>query len=77
MRFLNNKNIKDFINTKTGLTKTLLDNLNGLSVNQLNAQFKLAECWKAVNVANYLNKITEPQFEVDFCENTASMMLLK
>ena len=41
-RFLNNSKISDKISTKT-----LLKNINGLSVNQLNAQIKLTELWKS------------------------------
>ena len=41
-RFLNNSIITDKISTKT-----LLKNINGLSVNQLNAQIKLTELWKS------------------------------
>ena len=41
-RFLNNAKISDKISTKT-----LLKNINGLSVNQLNAQIKLTELWKS------------------------------
>ena len=44
LRFLNRKKISDKINTKT-----LLRNVNMLSVNQTNAQIKLTEVWKALN----------------------------
>ena len=33
-------------------TKTLLSNVNMLSVNQLNAQIKITEVWKALNDTN-------------------------
>ena len=41
-RFLNNVKISDKVNTKI-----LLKNINGLSVNQLNAQIKFTELWKS------------------------------
>ena len=44
LRFLNRKKISDKIHTKT-----LLKNVNMLSVNQTNAQIKLTEVWKALN----------------------------
>ena len=47
LRFLNKSRVSDKINTKT-----ILDNLNMLSVNQINAQIKLTETWKALNGAN-------------------------
>ena len=30
-----------------------MDNLNIVSINQINAQIKLAEMWKALNIVNY------------------------
>ena len=47
LRFLNKSKIKDKINTKV-----LLQNMNMLSVNQMNAQIKLTETWKALNNKN-------------------------
>ena len=44
LRLLNNSRISDKISTATLLTK-----FNMLSVNQINAQIKLSEMWKAVN----------------------------
>ncbi len=38
-------------------TKTLLDNQNMLSVNQIAAQIKLAEMWKASNDPQYPTKM--------------------
>ena len=51
-RFLNSKTLKDKIKSKI-----LLQNINMLSVNQLNAKFKILEIWKALNVENYPLKI--------------------
>ena len=51
-RLLNNAKISDKINTKT-----LLANINGLSVNQLNAQIKLTEMWKVINLEHYPIKL--------------------
>ena len=48
LRLLNNTRIKDRVSTKTIMT-----NLNMLSVNQVNAQVKLTEIWKSVNTENY------------------------
>ena len=50
-RFLNRSHIKDKISTKI-----ILNNLNLLSVNQMNAQIKLTEGWKISNVENYPTK---------------------
>ena len=47
-RLLNSVKISDKVNTKT-----LLANINGLSVNQLNAQIKLTEMWKSSAIEHY------------------------
>ena len=47
-RLLNNVTVKDKISTAT-----LLNNIGGLSVNQLKAQIKITELWKIVNLENY------------------------
>ena len=47
-RLLHNSTIKDKIPTKN-----IANDLNMLSVNQINAQVKLAEIWKFLNVDNY------------------------
>ena len=47
LRFLNKSKIKDKISTKS-----ILENMNMLSVNQTNAQIKLTETWKALNNKN-------------------------
>ena len=51
-RFLNNTRISDKINTKT-----IAADLKMLSANQINAQVKLTEMWKASNVVNYPIKL--------------------
>ena len=50
-RFLNGSHIKDKISTKT-----ILNNLNMLSINQTNAQIKITEGWKINNIKNYPTK---------------------
>ena len=47
-RFLNGTQIKDKISTKS-----ILNNLNMLSVNQMNAQVKLIEAWKITHIPDY------------------------
>ena len=44
LRFLNNSRISDKISTKF-----MLEKHNMLAVNQINAQIKLTEMWKALN----------------------------
>ena len=39
-------------------TKSILEKFNLLSVNQLNAQIKLCDIWKAVNVTDYPTKVS-------------------
>ena len=51
-RFLNNKTLKDKIPTSE-----LLNNVNMLSVNQINAKVKVQEVWKALNIEGYPLKI--------------------
>ena len=55
-RLLNNTRISDKISTKSIATK-----LNMLSVNQINAQVKLTEMWKASNVKNYPTKLCKKE----------------
>ena len=52
MRSLNHSKISDKIRTKT-----IFEKYNMLSVNQINAQVKLNDMWKANNVANYPTKV--------------------
>ena len=52
LRFLNESKISDKISTKS-----ILDKHNLLSVNQLNAQKKLGDMWKANNIENYPIKV--------------------
>ena len=51
-RFLNSKTLRDKIPTKE-----LLEQVNLLSVNQLNAKIKIMEIWKAKNIQGYPLKI--------------------
>ena len=53
-RLLNNSRISDKISSRS-----IALELNMLSVNQINAQVKLTEMWKASNVLNYLIKLTK------------------
>ena len=55
-RLLNGSTIEDKISTKS-----LLANLNLLSVNQMNAQIKIAEAWKSSTTPDYPLKITKVQ----------------
>ena len=48
LRFINGTQIKDWVPTQQLLTK-----FNMSSVNQLNAQAKLLEVWKALNIEDY------------------------
>ena len=48
LRFLNGTVISDKVNTNS-----ILNNLNLLSVNQMNAQAKLNEAWKINNITEY------------------------
>ena len=48
IRNLNGTTVKDKISTKS-----MLDKFGFLSVNQMNAQIKLLETWKAINVEGY------------------------
>ena len=52
LRFLNNKKISDKISTRSILQKMEL-----LSVNQLIVQIKLGDMWKATHIDNYPTKI--------------------
>ena len=54
LRFLNGSKISDRISTESILTK-----YNLLSVNQLNAQIKILEIWKATHINQYPAKITK------------------
>ena len=54
MRYLTGSLISDKGNIKQFYKET-----NTLSVNQINAQIKLSEVWKAVNVINYPIKLTK------------------
>ena len=60
MRALNGTRVKDMVSTSALLTK-----FGMLSVNQLNAQVKVMEVWKAMNVVNYPLKINHQSYEVN------------
>ena len=55
LRFLNNSKIKDKVSNISMLTKHKM-----LSVNQLNAQIKLTEMWKAIQDEDHPFKIRKP-----------------
>ena len=59
-RFLNNTRISDKINTKS-----IAANLKMLSANQINAQVKLTEMWKASNIMNYPVKLDKKDPNTD------------
>ena len=48
LRLLNGTKVKDLVSTKS-----MLDKFGILSINQLNAQVKLLEIWKALNLEDY------------------------
>ena len=54
VRILNGKRLLDKITTKT-----LLENVNMLSVNQMNDQIKITEVWKACQEQNHPLKIVK------------------
>ena len=54
LRLLNGSKIKDRVSIKS-----LLNKFNVMSVNQLNAQIKLLELWKALNIKDYPLKIEQ------------------
>ena len=56
LRTLENVRVKDKVSIKTMLSKHKM-----LSINQMNAQVKLTEMWKAVNYRNYPLKIDQLQ----------------
>ena len=56
--------------TKTKLedkikTSVLLEKLNMLSINQINAQIKIQEIWKALNIVNYPLKVDRKAVNVE------------
>ena len=60
LRFLNNSTLKDKISTKS-----MLEKHNMLSINQLNAQIKLTEIWKAVKDEDHPFKIEVPTINTE------------
>ena len=67
LRLLNGAKISDKINTKV-----LLGNLNMLSVNQMNAQIKITEGWKASQDTEYPLKIAKVK-NADDCVTTRAI----
>ena len=66
LRLLNGKRLLDKISTQE-----LLDNLNMLSVNQMNAQIKITEVWKSQNVPNHPFKTEKVCHDTDICTTRA------
>ena len=67
-RILNNTTINDKIRTKN-----IAQDLNMLSTNQINAQIKLTEVWKILNVENYPQMgIQKPNSEGPMLSRAAS-----
>ena len=60
LRYLNNSKISGRISTKS-----ILEKFNQLSVNQLNANIKLCDIWKSINVENYPTRVTQIQPNTD------------
>ena len=60
LRALNGSRVSDQISTKSLLLK-----FNILSVNQMNAQIKLSEMWKSVNIANYPIKTVKVESQAE------------
>ena len=68
LRFLNNSKIKDKVSNKSMLKKH-----NMLSVNQLNAQIKLTEIWKAMNDEDHPFRITRSSTKTRECQDHKEM----
>ena len=60
LRFLNKSSLSDKISNKS-----MLEKHNMISINQLNAQIKLTEIWKAVNDEAHPFKIEVPKINLD------------
>ena len=67
LRLLNGTTIADKISTKS-----LLGNLNLLSLNQMNAQIKITEAWKTSTLPDYPLKITNVK-NTDHCVTTRAV----
>ena len=63
---MNRKRLLDKISTQE-----LLDNLNMLSVNQMNAQIKITEVWKSQKLPNYPLKTEKVCHDNDTCKTRA------
>ena len=68
LRLLNRSQIKDKISNKSMLKK-----FNMRSVNQINAQVKLLEVWKALNVEDYPLKINQQEIPENGVVTRASL----
>ena len=68
LRLLNGSTIEDKVSTKS-----LLANLNLLSVNQMNAQIKIAEAWKCSTIPDYPLKIIKAK-NADECVTTRAIL---
>ena len=66
-RWLNGVTLKD-----KKRTRVLLQNIKMLSVNQINAQVKLIEMWKAHNVENYPLKIEKKLYNLNLAVTRAA-----
>ena len=62
MRYITGKKISDKISIKQ-----LLEDTSSLSINQMNAQIKLAEIWKSLNIQNYPLKVKKRQPVTTWC----------
>ena len=56
MRYLTGSQLKDKVSIRS-----LLDKLNMVSVNQLNAQIKLLEMWKTIHIEDYPLKLQQQE----------------
>ena len=69
LRALNGSSVKDMVSISL-----LLKKFEMLSVNQLNAQMKLVEIWKAFNVIDYLLKIKQQSSDISRTSTRADSM---
>ena len=69
LRALNGSRVKDMVSISSLLTKFEM-----FSVNQLNAQIKLVEVWKAVNVTDYPLKIKQQSSDISRTSTRADSM---
>ena len=60
LRFMNGSKIADKVSTKS-----ILEKFGYLSVNQINAQMKLLDMWKATNIDKYPTKVKKLECQND------------